>query len=109
MLYTFRSKAAAEILMLGTHARPLLEAAGKSPEVASEVRGVFTADQLGDAIARLEARIAATPPASFNEDDPDEAAKARQHVDLDQRAFPLLEMLRKAQARQVGVMWERTE
>lgn len=108
MLYTFRSKAAGEILMLPKHARPLLEVAGKLPDVAAQPRGVFTPDQLDAAIARLEARIQATPPATFNEDDPEDMARARQHVDLDQRAFPLLDMLRKARTKGVDVMWEYT-
>lgn len=106
MLYTFRSKAAGEIVMLPRHARPLLEAAGKLPEVAREPRGVFTVEQLDEAIQRLEQLIAGTPPVTFNEDDPEERERARQYVGLDQRAFPVLDMLRKARAQGVDVMWE---
>lgn len=108
MLYTFRSKAAGEVLMLPIHARPLLEAAGKLPEVARQPRGVFTAEQLDDAIARLQARIATSPVPNFNEDDPDDMARAKQYVGLEQRAFPLLNMLRLARDKGVDVMWEYT-
>lgn len=106
MLYSFRSEASGEVLMLPRHARPLLEAAGKLPEVAREPRGVFTIEQLDDAIHRLEQLIAGVQPLQFDEDDPEERERARQYVGLDQRAFPVLDMLRKARAQGVEVMWE---
>ena len=57
MLVTFSSKAGADILMLGEHAKPLLRIAGKIIETPFPARGVFAADQLPDAIGRLERAI----------------------------------------------------
>ncbi len=54
MLVTFKSKAAAEILMYEAHAKPILDLLGKDIE-----RGVITADETGQAIERIESEIAA--------------------------------------------------
>ncbi|SOE46281.1 hypothetical protein ANDA3_0351 [plant metagenome] len=109
MLITFQSKAAGDVLMLEEHALPLLQAAGKAPGVSPE-RGVFTVAQLPAAIAGLEKAIAAAPPLA-DEDDDDDDDKPPVHpialpVALGQRAFPLLDLLRKSQASGVDVMWE---
>jgi len=106
MIVTFRSKAAGEIIMLGEHAKPLLELAGKLPEIAAGTRGVFTPEQLPDAIRRIEAAIGGEREPRFDESNPEEKEKAARYVGLRQRAFPLLDMLRKAQAKNVNVTWE---
>ncbi|MPS25555.1 DUF1840 domain-containing protein [Pigmentiphaga sp.] len=106
MIVTFRSKAAGEVIMLGEHARPLLELAGKMPEIAAGTRGVFTPEQLPEAIRRIETAIGIEKEPRFDEDNPEEKEKAASHVGLKQRAFPLLDMLRKAQAQNVNVTWE---
>ncbi|MFM7523363.1 MAG: DUF1840 family protein, partial [Betaproteobacteria bacterium] len=67
MLVTFKSKAAAEILMYATHAKPILDLLGKDTE-----RGVITADETEQAIARIESEIASrkfSKPASSQLDD----------------------------------------
>src|SRR5690606_23105622 len=106
MIYTFRSKAVGELIMLSQHAQPLLEAAGKSAETARQERGVFTPEQLGAAIGGIERAIRASDDPDFNEDDPEQAARAKQYVSLAQRAQPLLEMLDKANRKQVDVVWQ---
>lgn len=106
MIFTFRSKATGELIMLGEHAKPLLKAAGKTDETLQQSRGVFTPEQLASAVAGIERAIHGEQAPSFNEDDPVQAAQARQYVSLKQRAQPLLDMLKKADARQVDVMWE---
>lgn len=107
MLITFKSKAAAEVLMYEVHAKPLLDLLNKDLK-----RGIITAAETGLAIARLEAEIAArrTPPAENDQDDNDldsaeKEHRARSQVSLATRAFPLLEMLRAAQRDQQDVMW----
>lgn len=106
MIVTFRSKAAGELIMLGQHALPLLEAAGKTVETTQQARGVFTPDQLDSAIAGIERAIDTSKDPEFDEDDPQQAARAQQYVGLGTRAHPLLEMLNKARAKGVDVMWE---
>ncbi|GAA5237099.1 DUF1840 domain-containing protein [Verticiella sediminum] len=106
MIYTFRSKATGEFIMLGEHAKPLLKAAGKSGDTVAEARGVFTPEQLPAAIAGIERAIGQSSEPAFDEDDPKERAQAQQYVSLRQRAQPLLDMLRKALDKGVDVMWE---
>jgi len=113
MLVVFRSQAAADVLMLSAHARMVLQAAGKV-EGAHDLpeRGVFTVEQLPAAIAALEcASQSSTAPPGFDSE-PGEADSARdanapaQAVTLRQRAWPLLDMLRKAQRKGQAVLWE---
>lgn len=108
MLITFKSKAAAEVLMYTTHAKPILDLLGK--DVA---RGVITAEEIGGAIQQIEAEIARRKQADAaqdaaagnqNDDQASDAAHA-DHVSFATRIFPLLEMLRAAQRDKEFVMW----
>ena len=106
MLVTFKSKAAAEVLMYGIHAKPILDLLGKDIG-----RGVITADEAGEAIRRIESEIA------MRHDQEEKAAKARDpegedvpdprgnNVSFGTRAYPLLEMLRAADRAHEFVMW----
>jgi len=105
MLLTFRSKAAADVIMLSHHALPLLRAAGKSITDQVPERGVFTVEQLPAAIAGIERAVQAAP-ADPDKDDDTPAHAMSESVSMQRRAFPLLDMLRKAQARGSDVVWE---
>lgn len=109
MLISFRSKAGPEVLMLSDHAAPLLRAAGKSlPDVFPE-RGVFTPDQLPQAIAGIESAVELAPhPPEGQEKDPDAAPvhPMARPVGMRQRAYPLLDLMKKAHAKGVNVTWE---
>jgi hypothetical protein len=106
MLITFRSKSTAEVLMLSEHAKPLLLAAGKNFEGDVPDRGVFTPEQLEAAIAGLNHAILSTFPVEDEEDD-DHAPRhvMAQPVSLKQRAYPLLEMFKKAKEEGSSVTW----
>jgi uncharacterized small protein (DUF1192 family) len=107
---TFKSRAAAEILMYREHARRILDVLGKDVD-----QGVITVAELPAAIAKLEKEIADSraearaqqaeeeAARSANPDDEDEAPV--QIVSFATRAYPLLEMLRAAQQEQLPVMW----
>lgn len=107
-LVVFRSKAAGEIFMFAETARRIFEILGR-PE--SE-RGVVTADQVPEALHRLEAAVeqekvqlkAAAEQADRADRQGDESVQPRA-VTLGQRAYPLLEMLRAAQKKHVDVTW----
>jgi len=108
MLLTFRSKAAADVLMLSEHAVPLLRAAGKTMESSPE-RGVFTVEQLPAAIAGIERAIKeAAPPQEDDDEDDDDRSRhpISEPVSLQRRAYPLLEMMRRARDKGVEVVWE---
>lgn len=110
MLITFKSKAAADIIMYEKHAQPILELLGK--EVA---RGVITAAEMPQAVSRLEAGIEekrrqeadeqAAQAEQTRRDDEDQEAKPPQGVSFATRAYPLLDMLRAAQKTGADVMW----
>jgi hypothetical protein len=107
-LVVFRSKAAGEIFMFPETARRIFDLIGK----AEAPRGVITADQVPEALARLVAAVeeekaqlkAAEQQAEQSERRGEEASQPRA-ITLAQRAFPLIEMLRAAQKKQVDVTW----
>jgi hypothetical protein len=109
-LVVFRSKAAGEIFMFAETARRIFAIIGK----ADSARGVISAAQVPDALARLaaaveeekqqleQAREARDEAERRGEADGQAAAQA---ITLGQRAYPLLEMLRAAQKKNVDVTW----
>jgi uncharacterized small protein (DUF1192 family) len=108
MIYEFKSKAAGTVTMTGPVAERLLAIVGKD----AGPKGIFTVEQMGPAIAALQAAIerektetgsaTATPAA-------DEAGThgpdGRVAVTLAQRAWPLIDLLRAAQAADKVVTW----
>lgn len=108
MLVTFSSKAGADILMLAPHAKPLLMLLGKIDHKDLLTRGVVMPEHLLPAIDRLEQAIAAEPKQNTDDDQETDHPKDTRNlpVGLRQRAFPLLDLLRRAQELNVPVMWE---
>lgn len=108
MLYTFRSRATADLIMLEAPGRQLLQIIGKPPEAP----GIVTVAQLPAAIAAVEAAVVqdealrraqqAQEPSEGGEGD---GAAPQEAVRLRQRATPFIEMLRRAQAAEVDVTW----
>lgn len=112
MLMTFKSKAAADVLMYQKHAKPLLDLLHKDLQ-----RGVITAVELPAAVALLEAEVAqikadeiaqererAAASAGYaNDDEP--LTGAHLPVSFATRTYPLMEMLRAAQKAHHDVMW----
>lgn len=112
MLITFKSKAAADVLMYEEHAKRILDLLHKDIK-----RGVITAAESAGAVAALEAEIAGskahhpseelqhdvTTHSSQGSDDHDH--EKMQFVTFATRAYPLLEMLRAAHQAQKDVMW----
>ncbi len=95
----FRSKAGADVLMLQAHAERLLEALGR--ERASE--GIVLPEQIEAALAAFEKDLK-------QEAVPAEPALEVEGVeedvpDLARRAWPVLELLRRARQLQVPVLW----
>jgi hypothetical protein len=108
-LVVFRSKAAAEIFMFAETARRLLQIVGK----ADSERGVIRAAEIADALSRLVAAVeqekAQLQQERARQDLDERAGDAHGErvlpITLGQRAFPLIEMLRAAQRKQVDVTW----
>ncbi|WP_144636919.1 DUF1840 domain-containing protein [Bordetella genomosp. 13] len=111
MLVTFHSKAVADVLMRSDDVGPLLIAAGKSFGDKIPERGVFTREQLPAAIAGLQRAIQADSGHGEPDDDERDPDKPPVHpvdqpVALRNRAFPLLDMMRKSLEAGEDITWE---
>ena len=112
MLITFKSKAAADVLMYEEHAKRILDLLQKDAK-----RGIITAAESGNAIAVLEAEMAGSrahhPSEEMQRDvalhngenGDDKDHEKMQFVSFSTRAYPLLEMLRAAHQSNKDVMW----
>ena len=107
-LVVFRSKAAGEIYMFEETAHRMFDIIGKE----HTPRGVITAEQIPDALAKLVAAVEAEKSAQAESSrERDEAERrgepqaAERPITLGQRAYPLIEMLRAAAKRKVDVTW----
>jgi hypothetical protein len=107
-LIVFRSKAAGEIFMFAETARHIFQIIGKD----DGPRGVITAAQVPDALARLsaavddeKAQIKAAESEARAADRAEAEPPGARAITLGQRAFPLIEMLRAAARKQVDVTW----
>lgn len=102
----FRSTATGDVQMFDHDGKQLLAAIGKT----DPVRGVIMPAEMGAAIARLQEAIA-DEPIRTPDFDPRERTGDQHHddaveiVSLAQRAFPFLEMLRRAQAAEAPILW----
>jgi hypothetical protein len=112
MLVTFKSKAAAEVMMYEEHARRILDLLNKDVK-----RGIITSAEAPNAVARLEAEIAESRlhPTSeevkrdvlahHGDEGDDNEHEPVEFVSFATRAYPLLEMLRAARNDGYDVMW----
>ncbi|MDA8455549.1 DUF1840 domain-containing protein [Acidovorax sp. GBBC 3334] len=108
MLYKFKSRATADIIMLQAHGRQILQAIGKSPD---EAHGIITPDQIPAALQSLEAAIAADEARQAEagdapgDEDQDGRGEPAEAVRLRQRAAPFVDMLRRSAAEGKEVTW----
>jgi len=110
MLITFKSSAAADVIMFGNAAKQLIEILGKDPE---DSKGIVTVEQLPDAIARLRTAIDEDKVRQATRDTEQEEAEAAEQgkvgmaapVNLAQRAWPLLDLLELSAKEGVPVVW----
>jgi hypothetical protein len=112
MLITFRSKAAADVVMYKEHAKRILDLLGKEPE-----RGVITATEAAHAVAVVEKEVAESRVHGPTEDitrdvhaHHGEAGDDAEHenaqvVSFSTRAYPLLEMMRAAKKGGHDILW----
>ncbi|GAD22933.1 DUF1840 domain-containing protein [Acidovorax sp. MR-S7] len=107
MLFKFKSRSTADLIMLEPNGRQLLEIIGKSPDP----HGIVTAAQIPAAIQALQDAIAAEEAAQqAHADEGDEADEGGQEprsdaVRLRQRATPFIDMLRRSAAEGHDVVW----
>ncbi|QIL81980.1 DUF1840 domain-containing protein [Diaphorobacter sp. HDW4A] len=112
MLYKFKSRSTADLIMLEPTARQILPIIGKDP---GDAHGIVTVAQIPGAIAALEAAVDAeenlgrkerdkSPDyASTNEED--QQVNEGEIIGLRQRAVPFIDMLRRSAAENNDVVW----
>lgn len=111
MLYKFKSRAAADLIMLEPQGRQIVTLMGKTPGAS----GIITAAQIPAAIAALEAAVAAEealPASAADAEGADGASREEDDerrkddaVRLRQRVAPFIDMLRRSAAENADVVW----
>ncbi len=94
MLYKFKSKAAATLIMLGPDGDELLRLLGREPAAT----GIFEADDLAGALATIAAALQSSAIDSNGGHDSNS-------VGLRQRLWPMVEMMKRALAARVPITW----
>lgn len=105
MIYKFRSKAAADVIMMGPSGDQLLRLMGREPSA----QGIVEVEALAAAISALE-RGVAEDEAEFarlqlEAQERGEPPLQRQGIGLPQRAWPLLELMRHSLAARQDMIW----
>lgn len=113
MLFKFKSKACADLIMLEGDGRRILQAmTGADP-----VQGIVRVADLPAALARLEAAVAqdearrrqsaekAAAREAGQASDSEEEETALPPIRLAQRAAPMVQMLRRSMAEQADLVW----
>jgi hypothetical protein len=103
MIYKFRSKAAADLIMTGPVGDRMLSLIGKGPSG----QGIIEVAELPGAIQALERAVSAASPQGANEDDDDGGSSggAGDAVSLRRRLWPMVEMMKRAQAGNEPIVW----
>ena len=105
MLYTFKSKATANLIMLQANGTRLLQIIGKEPTA----QGIVLPDQIPAALLALEAAVAQEDAARREAEqmarDAGESIDEPAEVTLRQRARPFIEMLQRCQAAGESIVW----
>lgn len=102
-MYRFRSSADADLLMTDLVGEKILRAIGREPQAA----GIIEAAALPAAIAALERAVAASQSTGRDSrhGDDDAEKEGTVPVSLGQRAWPMLEMMRRALAEKADIVW----
>lgn len=106
MLIVFRSRACADLIMIATSGKEILQIIGKRPD---DRQGVVTIDQLPEAITLMKAAMVANkdepsaPPEHTEENAEDDETM---DVGLYRRIVPVLTLFERSLAAATPVTWE---
>lgn len=101
MIYKFKSPAAGDVIMLAPQGDQLLRLMGREPSA----QGVFEAADMPALVQTLQAAIASAEAPSAHGDGDAEGGSPAPAVGLRQRLWPMVEMLRRAQAADARIVW----
>ena len=94
MLYKFKCKATGDLIMLGPNGDQLLRLIGREPSS----KGIVETDAMSMAITALQEAVAAEEAQRV------EPAKSSE-VGMRQRVWPMIEMMKRAQAANEPIVW----
>lgn len=105
MIYKFKSKAGADVIMLGESGDQILRLLGREPSA----KGIVEHTALAAAMSALELAVAQDE-AAFAQKQAEAEAEGlavprREGVSLRQRAWPLLELMRHSLKAEQDVVW----
>ncbi|MEO5883031.1 MAG: DUF1840 domain-containing protein [Caldimonas sp.] len=100
MHYVFRSQADADLIMMAPAGDQILRIIGREPSA----RGIIETAALPAAIQAIEAAVAAERREHSRDDEGEEDLKGPR-VGLRQRAWPMLEMMKRALAGKAEIVW----
>ena len=103
MIYQFRSKAGPDVIMLADLTQRIFDILGRS----LEHRGILTVEQLPPLITALETAILKDleERSKSNAAEQENTEKPKLADRLGQRAYPFLELMKQAKAKDEPVMW----
>jgi hypothetical protein len=102
VIYKFKSKGAGDVIMLGPSGDQILRLLGREPAP----KGIIEVKDMPAAIAALERAVAAEEAKPEDEDAEDEdAPRGGKGVSLRQRAWPLVDMMRRCHASGDDIVW----
>lgn len=105
MLIRFTSPAGSSVSMFEKDAKALIKMMGHSGAIPSAIRGEDVADALGKLQAALHLQAQQNQPPK-NEPSQPEHEETEKPVSINVRAYPLMELLKAADASKKNVMWE---
>jgi len=105
MIYKFKSKAAGDVIMMGPVGDDVLRLIGKPPSP----KGIIEVPSMAGAIAAIEQAIQADE-AARAQAEKEAAAEGkklgpREGVTLRQRAWPLIEMMKRSMRENADIVW----
>lgn len=102
MMYVFKSKADGDLIMMEAVGDQILRILGREPAK----RGIIEVDALPGAISTLQQAIAeAEAERARGQGDADESAGGALAVGLGQRAWPMIEMMKRSLAERADIVW----
>ena len=101
MIYKFKSKAAGDVIMLGPNGDHVLRLIGKEPAAT----GIIEPAAMPAAMAAIEQAVAADDAARKGATEPARADAPPDRISLRQRAWPLVEMMKRAHAANQEIVW----
>ncbi|PMH46224.1 hypothetical protein BCU68_02285 [Vibrio sp. 10N.286.49.B3] len=109
MLITFKAKSCGNVMMFGDVGLLMLKMMGHSKTVPGAIIAADVPAALAQLQAAIEQEVRCQQAEETQNDDGEEEECIQPSVGLNQRAFPLLALLKKAVQENNDVMWESLE